>query len=294
MPDFPSRADGAVPPVGDSALDELLTAGSLPQDAAAELQPVAAVLAALRAGPADGELAGQARVLAEFRGTVRVSHRAGRSRARRPVPPRERLSSRLAVITTAAAVAVSGTAIVAYVGALPPPLQQAAHDVFAFAPEGGAQGHPVPATSRARPLHSSAAPISSPVSSSPGSLPGQAGSARKQHGHKHHGRHGDHKGQRAARHRQGAQGNQNSDGPAARPDASPMASDTGSRYGAGLAARRDANQIAHHKGSPLQLPLPRAAASRYRLQVPTGRGPAGAEPRARVPTPGGPGPRSFH
>ena len=39
------------PPEGDDALDELLTAGQPPQDAAGGLQPVAAVLAALRAGP---------------------------------------------------------------------------------------------------------------------------------------------------------------------------------------------------------------------------------------------------
>ena len=84
MPDFPWRADRAVPPEGDDALDELLTAGQPPQDAAGGLQPVAAVLAALRAGPADGVHAGQARALAEFRNTVGVSHPAGRGRAPPP------------------------------------------------------------------------------------------------------------------------------------------------------------------------------------------------------------------
>ena len=271
MPEFPSRADGAVPPAGDSALDELLTAGQPPQDAAPGLEPVAAVLAALRARPADGELAGQDRVLAEFRSTVRVSHRAGRGRVRRPVPLRERLGSRLAVITTAAAVAVAGTAGAAYVGVLPGPIQQAAHDVLAAAPPpGGApDGHPAPAAIRAHRLHHPAAPATpSPVigTTSPGH--GHPWSARKQH--KHHHKHHGHKGRWAAQH-QDVSGNQNGDGPA---------------------ARRDANQMAHHKGSRLQLPLPRAAASLFRPQVPTGRGPAGAEPRVRVPTPGGPGPRS--
>jgi hypothetical protein len=271
MPEFPSPADGAVPPVGDSALDELLTSGQPPQDAAAGLEPVAAVLAALRAGPADGELASQARVLAEFRSTVRVSDRAGR--ARRLVPLRERLGSRLAVITTAAAVAVAGTAGAAYVGVLPGPIQQAAHDVIAAAPvPGGApDGHAAPAAIRAHRLHRPSLPaITSPVTGTPSPRHGQPWSARKQH--KHHHKHHGHKGRWGAHH-QDVSGDQNDNGPT---------------------ARRDANQMAHHKGSRLQLPLPRAAASLFRPQVPTGRGPAGAEPRVRVPTPGGPGPRSSH
>jgi hypothetical protein len=267
MPEFPSRADGGVPPVGDSALDELLTAGQPPQDAAAGLQPVAAVLAALRAGPADGELAGQASVLAEFRSTVCVSHRVGR--ARRPVPFRERLGSKLAVIT--AAVAVSATAAVAYFGALPGPLQQAAHTVIAAPPDSAAHGHATPDAVGASPWPShSAAVTPSPVTSLPGSRHGHPSSARKHHKHKHHGRHGDHKG-RGAAHRQDVSGAQRDDGPA---------------------ARLDANLIAHHRGSRLPLPLPSAAASLFRSHVPTGRGQAGAEPRVRVPTPGGPGPRS--
>jgi hypothetical protein len=272
MPEFPSPADGAVPPVGDSALDELLTSGQPPQDAAAELQPVAAVLAALRAGPADGELAGQARVLAEFRSTVHVSHRAGRSRARRPVPLRKRLGSRLAVITAATAVAVAGTAGAAYVGVLPAPLQQAAHDVIAAAPPAGgaSDGHTAAEAIRTHPLPSPSEPaIPSPVTGTPSPRHGQPWSAGKHH--KHHKHHG-HKGRHAAQN-QNVSGDQNGDGPA---------------------ARRDANQMAYHKGSRLQLPLPSAAASLFRPQVPTGRGPAGAEPRVRVPTPGGPGPRSSH
>jgi hypothetical protein len=272
MPDFPSPADGAVPPAGDSPLDELLTAGQPPQDVAAGLQPVAAVLAALRAGPADGELAGQGRVLAEFRSTVRVSHRAGRSRARRPAPLRERLSSKLAVITAAAAVAVSGAAAAAYAGALPGPLQRAAHNVIAAPEAGAAHGRAAPAAVGARPLHShSAVATPSPVTSLPGARHGHPGSARKHHKHKQHGRHGDHKGRGAAH--PGMSGDRRDDG---------------------AAIRRDVNQMAYHKGSRLPLPLPRAAASRFRPYVPTGRGQAGAEPRVRVPTPGGPGPRSIH
>jgi hypothetical protein len=231
MPDLPSRADGAVPPPGDSALDELLTAAQPPQDAAAGLQPVAAALAALRARPTDGELAGQARVLAEFRSTVRVSHRTGRSR--RPVPLRERLSSKLAVITAATAVAVSGTVAAAYIGALPGPLQRAANDVFAARVHGRA----APAAVRAHPFRTpSTMPSPSLATSPPGWRPDQAGPATKHH--KRHGHHQDHRGRRTTHH-QGAQGDQQGDGPAARPENNPMA---------------------HHKGSRLQSPLPRAAA----------------------------------
>ena len=270
MPDSPSPADGAVPRTGDGALDELLTADQPPQDAAAGLHPVAAVLAALRAGPAEDELAGQARALAEFRNTVRVSHRAGR--ARRPEPLRERLGSKLAVIAAATAVVVSGAAAAAYVGVLPGPLQRAAHEVIAAPRAHGTHGRAAPAAAGARPFHSHPAVTTpSPVTSPSGAWHGRAGTASRHHKHKHR-HHADHGGRRSA-HRQDTSGDQNGDGPA---------------------ARRNANQMAYHKGSRLQLPLPRAAASRFRPQVPTGRGPAGAEPRVRVPTPGGPGPRSSH
>src|SRR5580693_87044 len=101
MPDFPSRADGTVPQAGDGALDELLAASQPAQDVAEELAPVTAVLTALRAAPT---------------------------------------GSKLAVITAAAAVAVCGTMIAAYVGALSGPLQQAVHDVLAVPGYGAAHG----------------------------------------------------------------------------------------------------------------------------------------------------------
>lgn len=237
MPDFPSRADGAIPPGGDSALDELLTAGQPPQDAAAGLQPVAALLVALRAGPADGELAGRARVLAEFRSTVRVSHRAGRTR--RPLPLRERLNSKLAVITAAAALAVGGTVGAAYVGALPGPFQRAVQDVFPVRETVSAHSHPAPAAVGARQLRTPpAAPSPTPVITPPAWRHGQPGSARKHHKHKRHGHHQDHRS-RWTGHHEGMPGDRQGDGPAARPERNPMA---------------------HHKGSRLQSPLPRAAA----------------------------------
>lgn len=267
MPDFPSRADGTVPPAGDSALDELLAAGQPPQDPPAELQPVAAVLAALRAGPADAELAGRARAVAEFRSTVRVSHRADRSRARRPVPFRARLSSKLAIITAATTVAVTGTVAAAYVGVLPGPIQRAAHEVIAAPP---AHGRPAPAAFRARRLRTrsaaahplpagSGAPVLSPVTGPPGWRHRQAGSVGEDYRHKRHRHHQGHGSHRAAGH-EGMPGQQNGDGSAARSGDNPMARHTGNQNNDRPAPRRHDNPIAHHKGSRLQSPLPSAAA----------------------------------
>jgi hypothetical protein len=283
MPDFASRADGTVPPAGDSALDELLTAAQSPQDAAAGLQPVAEVLAALRAGPADGELTGQARALAEFRSTVRVSHRAGRRRAR-PVPFRERLGSKLATITAATAVAVGGTVAAGYFGALPGPIQRTARDVIA------SHGRPAPATFGARRLHTrpaaprplpagSAAVSPSPATSPPSWRHAQPGSARKHYQHKRHGQRKDHWGRWPGHpgglpgewHGDGPagrrdnpmaryQGNRPGEGPAARRYDNPVTRHPGNRYGDGQAGRRNDNPMAHHKGSRLRSPLPRAAA----------------------------------
>jgi hypothetical protein len=288
MPDFPWRSDSPVPPAGDRALDELLTTGRPPQDAAPELQPVAAVLAALRAGPADGELAGQARALAEFRSTVRVSHRAGRRRAR-PVPFRERLSSKLAVITAATAVAVSGTMAAAYVGALPGPLQRAAHDVIAAPAVGASHGHPTPAAFGARRLHAHSAPAGSlptgsaavptnPVSVAPGWQHDQGGSARKHYRHKRNGHHKGHRGHQGD-HQGGTPGDQHGNEPTASSQSptaryqgirhgngpaahhhNPVARHRGNRHGDGPATRRDGNPKTHHKGSRLRSPLPKAAA----------------------------------
>ena len=263
MPDFPSRADGTVPRAGDGALDELLAASQPAQDVAEELAPVTAVLAALRAAPTGAELAGQARAVAEFRRTVRVSHRAGRGRSRPPAPIRERLRSKLAVITAATAVAVSGTMVAAYVGALSGPLQQAVHEVLV----GAAHGRPAAAAFRARRLHPhSAAPRplptasvagpSSPVTGLPVWRHGQAGSASRHDRHKRPGHHEDHRS-RQADHHEGMPGDQRDGGPAVRRD-NPMARFQGYRYD-GSAARRDGNPMAHHKGSRLQSPLPSAA-----------------------------------
>jgi hypothetical protein len=136
MPNFPWPPGSSVPPVGDSALDELLATGQPPQDAAAGLRPVADVLAALQAAPSAGELTGKTRAMAEFRETIGRAHRPRRVRLagqRKTAALRTRASSKLAAVAAAAAVVVAAGTVAAYVGALPAPLQKAAHDAI-YAP----------------------------------------------------------------------------------------------------------------------------------------------------------------
>ena len=156
MPNFPGRSRRDVPVIGDASLAALLAGGESP---APELRPVAEALAALRAGPAGDELAGEAVALAAFRDHIGVPGPA-RHPARQPArgPARRRsallsplLSARAAVI--AAALSLAGFATAAYAGALPVPVQQLAHAAIgAPAPGGGtsvrsqhASGGPSPA-----------------------------------------------------------------------------------------------------------------------------------------------------
>ena len=67
MPNIAGSPRADVPELPDGALDALLTGDLDTDEAWAGLQPAAALLAALNAAPHDGELAGHARVLAEFR-----------------------------------------------------------------------------------------------------------------------------------------------------------------------------------------------------------------------------------
>ena len=127
MPNFirPAARDGL--PFSDAALAALL-AGTEPPEAMPGLQPVADVLAALRSGPTDDELAGEARVLAEFR------HAAGVV-ARAPAPHRPRritslAGARAAVAAAVAALSLGGLATAAYAGMLPAPVQRLAHDTI--------------------------------------------------------------------------------------------------------------------------------------------------------------------
>jgi hypothetical protein len=130
MPNIPGSQRADVPELPDEALDALLTGDLVTDEACAGLQPAAALLAALNAAPQDGELAGHARALAEFR------RRGGRPvHARRSARRRRRLLTSLltvkaATAAAAAAAALGGVAAAAYTSALPAPAQQFAHSVI--------------------------------------------------------------------------------------------------------------------------------------------------------------------
>jgi hypothetical protein len=129
MPNIPGSQRADVPELPDGALEALLTGDLVTDEACAGLQPAAALLAALNAAPQDGELAGHARALAEFR------RRGGRPvHARRPARRRPRsltsLTAKAAAAAAVAATALGGVAAAAYTGALPAPAQQFAHGVI--------------------------------------------------------------------------------------------------------------------------------------------------------------------
>jgi hypothetical protein len=130
----PSQPESAVQ---DAALTALLAGADLPADGAAGLRPVADVLAALRAGPADGELAGEMTVLAQFRQQFGVSAQPHRSRRRRTRMLPALLSAKAAVIAAFAAISFGGIATAAYTGALPAPIQRIAHTILGAPASGG-------------------------------------------------------------------------------------------------------------------------------------------------------------
>jgi hypothetical protein len=102
------------------------------------LQPVADALAALTAGPARDELAGEAAALAEFASRVGVPVPVSRSRHRRHPLLASLLSARAAAVAAVAALSLGGFATAAFAGALPAPAQQFAHHTFgAPAADGG-------------------------------------------------------------------------------------------------------------------------------------------------------------
>ena len=149
MPNIPGSQRADVPELPDGALDALLTGDLVTDEACAGLQPAAALLAALNAAPQDGELAGHARALAEFR------HRGGRPvHARRSARRRPRLlTSLLTAAAAATAAALGGVAAAAYTGTLPAPAQQFAHSMI---------GAPSPSPS-ASPSHRPGTPHATPA-----------------------------------------------------------------------------------------------------------------------------------
>jgi hypothetical protein len=96
------------------------------------MEPVADVLAALRAQQADDELAGEGIAMVEFRLQFGTSARSPRRSPRRrrtlltsPVSVKAAATAAVAVVSLGAA-----TATAAFAGALPEPLQQFAHHAF--------------------------------------------------------------------------------------------------------------------------------------------------------------------
>jgi hypothetical protein len=107
------------------------------------LQPVADVLAALSAEPSLGELAGEARALAEFRRRAVVP--VPRLHARRSTAGlTSRLSAKAAAGAAAATLVLGGAATAAFANMLPAPIQRLAHDVIG-APEAPSAPQPAPA-----------------------------------------------------------------------------------------------------------------------------------------------------
>ena len=107
MPNLPWPTHRDEPVTGDPSLAALLKWAEFPASSAPEMQPVAEVLAALTAGPADDELAGEAAALAAYRNQAGVPRPATRARRRRRRPLFPFLSARPAA-TVAAAAAVLG------------------------------------------------------------------------------------------------------------------------------------------------------------------------------------------
>jgi len=154
MPNIPGSPRADVPELPDGALDALLTGDLITDEACAGLQPAAALLAALNAAPHDGELAGHARVLAEFRRRGGMPVHARRSARRRSRLLTVLLTAKAAAAAAAAAVALGGVAAAAYTSTLPAPVQQFAHSVIG-APS--PQPSHRPGTPRATPARTDAA-----------------------------------------------------------------------------------------------------------------------------------------
>jgi hypothetical protein len=129
MPNIPRLPRAIVPGLPGEALDVLLAGHLSPDEAGTGLQPVAALLAMLTVAPEDGELAGHARALAEFRHQRGMPIRSHRSAHRRPRLLTSLLSARAAAAAAAAA-SLGGLATAAYAGVLPAPAQQFAHNTI--------------------------------------------------------------------------------------------------------------------------------------------------------------------
>jgi len=151
MPNLPWPTHRDEPVTGDPSLAALLEWAQIPAGPAAEMTPVAEVLAALTAGPADDELAGEAAALAAYRNRASVPRPATQARRRRRRPLFPSLSARAAVAAAAAAAVLSFSAFAtaAYTQVLPAPVQRLGHAVIGAPAAGSEPTGPAPAGSAA-------------------------------------------------------------------------------------------------------------------------------------------------
>jgi len=149
MPNLPWPTHRDEPVTGDPSLAALLEWAQIPAGPAAEMTPVAEVLAALTAGPADDELAGEAAALAAYRNRASVPRPATQARRRRRRPLFPSLSARAAVAAAAAAAVLSFSAFAtaAYTQVLPAPVQRLGHAVIGAPAAGSEPTGPAPAGS---------------------------------------------------------------------------------------------------------------------------------------------------
>jgi hypothetical protein len=145
MPNLPWPKHRDEPVTGDPSLADLLAWAEFTPSSAPEMRPVGEVLAALTAGPADDELAGEAAALAAYRNrgdAPRPATRAHR-RTRRP------LLSFPSALAAAVVISFSAFAAAAYTQVLPAPVQRLAHVIIGApgAGGGGPAGGPSPAGS---------------------------------------------------------------------------------------------------------------------------------------------------
>lgn len=160
----PDRDD--VPPLGDPAFDALLARQLRPEEAVASLRPLVESFAALYAAQVSSGPAAAANALSAFRGLAGQGRgHTGPRRARvSGAGPRRNghlLRSRLAGVrlaVAAAAVALTaGSAVAAYAGALPAPLQRLAHAVIGAPPAARGAPRPDPGRPAAPPAAGNAA-----------------------------------------------------------------------------------------------------------------------------------------
>jgi hypothetical protein len=127
MPTFPWQTRPEA-----QALDALLSGNCPPEEAPADLRPVAEVLVALQAPPDRREVAGWGQALTVYREVAGQPGMPGRPRSQRRPPIAPRLGARFAAAAGAAMIAVLGGGVAAaYTGSLPGALQKIAHQAIA-------------------------------------------------------------------------------------------------------------------------------------------------------------------